>query len=106
MPFLAMRCQRFHRDRQKKGRALVDDYLMAINFRSEMWRLCACDPRWQQGFLRWRVGLDTSWTIKQSSSCVVFDLGMKYLSSTIEVFIGFLGSLIERLGRLNSGAPR
>jgi hypothetical protein len=31
---------------------------------------------------------------------------MKYSPSTIEVFIGFLGSLIERLGRLNSGAPR
>jgi hypothetical protein len=31
---------------------------------------------------------------------------MKYSPSTIEVFIGFLGGPIERLGRLNSGAAQ
>jgi hypothetical protein len=31
---------------------------------------------------------------------------MKYSPSTIEVFVGFLGGLIERLGRLNWEAPR
>jgi hypothetical protein len=30
---------------------------------------------------------------------------MKYSPSTMEVFIGFLGSRIERLGRLNSEPP-